>query len=82
MKAEVIFELPLDDETTSAMIEKAREVGHPRLSVILEPGADANTRTRATAAFAVGQQAVELSQEILAISGAERTFIETRLVES
>lgn len=81
MKAEVIFELPLDSAAAEAMVKKARELGHPRLSVILEPGAEANTRTRASAAFAVGQDVVELSQEISAISGAGK-FIETRLVDS
>jgi hypothetical protein len=81
MKAEVIFELPLDREAATAMVAKARELGHPRLSVILEPGAEANPRTRAAAAFAVGQDVVELSQEIAAISGAGK-FIETRLVDA
>lgn len=81
MKAEVIFEMPLDPEAAADMVRKARELGHPRLSVILEPGAEANSRTRASAAFAVGQDVVALSQEISAISGAGK-FIETRLVDS
>lgn len=83
MKAEVMFELPADDaEATQAMIEKAREYGYPRLSVVLEAKAVEGKRspTRADLAYALGQEAVELSQEIGALGGAGK-FVTTKLVD-
>lgn len=82
MKAEVMFELPADAEAAHAMIERARQYGHPRLSVILEAeGIDGKrSPTRADLAYRLGQDAVELGQEIGALTGAGK-FITTKLVD-
>lgn len=78
MNVEVVFELPLDDETCSRMIELARGVGFPRLSVTIEiepdlqqAPADGMTH-EAIGGFLAGQSVAELEDEIRALGGDAR----------
>jgi hypothetical protein len=61
MKAEIRYELPLNEPDALAMIQKAREKGHPQLLVVLEPEPAGTQRNEA---FVLGQAVVEFTQEM------------------
>lgn len=77
MKAEVRFELPLETEDAVAMIEKARELGHPQLLVVLEPQPAGTQRNEA---FVLGQAVVEFQQEMSTLGRATGKLLGTELV--
>lgn len=76
MKAEIRFELPLDEADVAEMIRKARELGHPQLLVVLEPEPAGTQRSEA---FVLGQAVVEFTQEMAALGGAGK-LLATELV--
>lgn len=74
----VTFELPMQEEIVSRMIEKAREVGHPLLAVGIQVEADladapADGMTAdMVAGIRIGEAIAELEHEFAAMGGPSR----------
>lgn len=66
MKVTAFYKLPLDGDAAQAMVEKARQAGHPVLAVVLEVEDKPN---RASAGFALGSKVAELDNEMEALGG-------------
>lgn len=67
MKVTAFYKLPLDEETSTKMIDRARQLGYPVLAVVLEVEDKPN---RSSAGFALGTKVAELDVEIQAEGGA------------
>lgn len=67
MKVTAFYKMPLDEETATRMIEKAREVGFPILAVVLEVEDKPN---RSVGGFALGAKVSELDGEMSSLGGA------------
>lgn len=76
MKAEMRFEIPMNEEDAAAMVAQAREVGHVVLLVELHPEPAGTQRNEA---FVLGQQVVEFTQTMEALGGAGK-LLGTELV--
>ena len=76
MKAEMRFEIPLNEEDAAAMVAQAREVGKVVLLVELKPEPAGTQRNEA---FVLGQQVVEFTQQMESLGGAGK-LIGTELV--
>jgi hypothetical protein len=67
MKVTAFYQMPLDEEVATRMIEKARGMGYPVLAVVLEVEDKPN---RSVGGFALGAKVAELDGDMVGAGGS------------